>query len=320
MRRSPGFVLVLAALAAMGLPTAVRSQGILPVQSEVPCPFSSWPRPLQVAALEETAGAAADGAAPWCDRCFPCGVSCVPWWRLGQSYLADELDKLLHDFQTNYRGPRLACLGLALAVAAPLANSDADVNFRNWYQRQARSPGSDEAAKVANWFGGHWHTVPILLGAAVGGRWLRSEWDEPGYIETWGERSLRAMIVGAPAVGLLQVGLGAGRPNEGSSHWRPFHDNNAVAGHGFIGAVPFLAAATVVESRPLKVLFFAGSFATPWARIHQDAHFLSQAVLGWSIAYLAVQSVYDTDLERRRLSFVPIDLPDGAGIGVRFRF
>lgn len=232
------------------------------------------------------------------------------------------LEKIERDFAHMYTGKGLRCLGLTLAIAAPLANTEMDQNFSNWYQRHVRSRRTDEWARVGNKFGEHWITVPVFLGAAAAGT-LLEDYEPAQWVGDWGKRSIRAMIVGSPSVGLLQYGLGAGRPGEyeNSSRWRPFHDNNSVAGHGFVGAVPFLTAASMTESRPLKALFFAGSFWTCAARINNDAHFLSQSILGWSIAYIAVRSVTETENEYRRWEMVPLEMPQGGtGIGVLIRF
>ena len=65
----------------------------------------------------------------------------------------------------------------------------------------------------------------------------------------WGSRSLRTFAVGAPPLYVLQLATGASRPADGhGSHWHWFNDNNGVSGHAFIGAVPFLAAAEMVEN------------------------------------------------------------------------
>lgn len=232
------------------------------------------------------------------------------------------LAKIQRDFVHQYTGKSLRCLGLTLAITAPLANSEADENFRHWYQRNVRSRQTNEWAKAGNRLGEHWLTVPVFVGAAAVGA-LFDDFGPTHCVGDWGKRSIRALIVGSPTVGVLQYGLGAGRPGEyeNSSRWRPFHDNNAVAGHGFVGAVPFLTAASMTENRPLKWLFFAGSFWTCWARVNGESHFLSQSIIGWSVAYLAVSSVSETESEHRRWQLVPLEMPQGGtGVGVMLRF
>lgn len=247
------------------------------------------------------------------------------WRARAGEFFGTEADKTAHtilsDFENMYLSWRLAALGGGVAVAAPLANTDADQHFQDWYRRRAHSGGSDEFARYANTFGAHWLVVPFLVGGDVLGR-IYEGTAAGDTLFDWGNRSWRALLVGSPAVGALQAGLGASRPEEHSSRWRPLEDKNAVAGHGFVGAVPFLTAAAMARerNRPLvRWTCVAGSFLTTWSRVHNDDHYLSQALLGWWIAYLAVDSVSQTNCERR-WHFTPVEYPNGVGGGIVFRY
>jgi hypothetical protein len=118
-------------------------------------------------------------------------------------------------------------------------------------------------------------------------------------------------------VGILQVGLGSDRPFADDSRWHPFRHNHGVSGHAFVGAVPFLTAASMTDSYVLKALLVAGSFGPAWSRIHTDDHYFSQVFLGWAIAYLSVQSVNQTE---SRFRIVPCEMPRGVGMGVQIQF
>lgn len=232
----------------------------------------------------------------------------------------DDVHRMKHDFRHMYTGRNLCCLGLTVAAMYPIANTHADQGIRDWYQHRVKHPGYQDWTDVGNKFGEWQFTIPIYLGAWAAG----SLFDErPGLsvVGEWGERTMRGLAVGGPASGLLQLGLGASRPEEGRSHWHPFQDTNSVAGHGFVGAVPFLTAASMTQNRPLKALLFAGSFYTTWARFDDDSHYFSQCVLGWTIAYLATRSVNQTEWEMQRIQFTPLAMPQGgAGLGVLIRF
>jgi membrane-associated phospholipid phosphatase len=141
-----------------------------------------------------------------------------------------------------------------------------------------------------------------------------------GTIGEFGNRSLRALAVGAPTVGVLQIGLGSGRPYTNDSHWHPFEHSNGVSGHAFVGAVPFLTAASMTDSVILKGLLVAGSFGPAWSRIQHDDHYFSQVLLGWAIAYLSVESVNLTEAQARHVRIVPVDLPQGVGLGVQIDY
>ena len=113
----------------------------------------------------------------------------------------------------------------------------------------------------------------------------------------WGEKSFRSTLVGFPPLLFMQFATGGSRPGERhyNSAWRPFFDNNSVSGHAFMGAIPFLTAAQMAERPLVKGGLLAASTMTGLSRINDDAHYLSQAILGWSMAAVAVSSIAETD-------------------------
>jgi membrane-associated phospholipid phosphatase len=244
------------------------------------------------------------------------------WQNLRDGW-GDQAHRLVRDFSNFYLTDNLLCVGLAVGVAAPIANTHADIGIRDWYQRQAgqgTSQGADDTAAFFKLFGAHQYTVPgyIVLSAA-GNLFPDDPWLGP--MGDFGSRSLRALAVGAPTVGVLQVGLGAGRPFTGDSRWHPFRSSKAVSGHVFVGAIPFLTAASMIENRPLQALLFAGSLGTAWSRVHTDDHYFSQVLLGWTIAYLSVQAVNQTESQfGGRVHIVPVQFPTCTGLGVLINY
>jgi PAP2 superfamily len=242
------------------------------------------------------------------------------WERLCTGY-GDQTHRLVQDYKNFYLSENILCVGAAILIAAPLANTHADQGIRDWYQRGAgngRSPGADHTADVFKQFGEWKYTIPAYFVLSASG----FIWDDCPALATAGEfgnRSLRALAVGAPTVGILQYGLGSDRPyTDDSSRWQPFKANHGVSGHAFVGAVPFLTAASMTDSYALKTLLVVGSFGPAWSRIHTDDHYFSQVLLGWSIAYLSVQSVNQTEDSHFRI--VPVDIPSGVGMGVEVRY
>lgn len=243
------------------------------------------------------------------------------WERTRMGY-GDQIRRTFLDLRNFYLTDNLFYVGAAVAIAAPLANTHADIGIRDWYQRRVgggRSRGLDYTADTFAHFGDYWYAIPIYLTCSMSEN-LFPDSPMAATAAEFGNRSIRAMIVGAPTVGVLQVGLGAERPPQGRSSWRPFTAANSVAGHGFIGAIPFMTAASMTESRMLKALLYTGSLAPVWSRIHEDRHYFSQAFLGWSIAFLSVQAVNNTENPDRNWSVVPIDIPNGVGMGVQVKY
>lgn len=216
-------------------------------------------------------------------------------------------------------------LGLSVGVAAVLANTSLDQDFRDWFQDNVATSKSDwEWPKLTGDFR---VTIPVLLAV-----WAIDAWTPPcGFFSEhlwtpelgyWSRQSLRGYIVGVPVVGLLQVLIGSSRPYDrpDGSNWRPFNDGNGASGHTFIGAVPFLVAAKRTDRLLLKAAFFVGSGLAGYSRINDDAHYLSQVLLGWSVAYLAVEATQWTEQSRLQPRIVPLTMDGLVGVGVETRY
>ncbi|MDZ7618992.1 MAG: phosphatase PAP2 family protein, partial [Patescibacteria group bacterium] len=208
-------------------------------------------------------------------------------------------------------------LAMGIALAAPLANTSMDHNFRNWWQEDVRSTGTDDLAAFWKPFGEGVIFIPAMACLGLAGHAM-SDWPMFDVCGEFGERATRSYLVGAPPMLLMQAMLGASRPGEttAESRWKPFDDNNAVSGHAFIGAVPFLTAAHMTENRAARALFYFGSICPAWSRVNDDAHYLSQVVLGWYMAYLACRSVDGTQRGEEPLSLVPLAYHEFTGVGL----
>jgi membrane-associated phospholipid phosphatase len=210
-------------------------------------------------------------------------------------------------------------MGCGIALAAPVANTAADREGRGWYQQNVRSSASDRVAGVVRYGGEFWVALPAFCGAALAGRAAEGFPAGPAVSE-WGDRSLRAALVGGPPLLLMQAGLGASRPSAGDSHWHPFRSTPGVSGHTFFGAVPFLTAAAMTDEPGWQVPLLAGSFLSGWSRINDDRHYFSQVALGWCLGYVAVASVDATQAGNGAFRIVPTWSADGPGMGVLLRY
>jgi hypothetical protein len=205
------------------------------------------------------------------------------------------------------------------AIAAILAHSDADREFRNAWQEDVRSNSWDNLSSIAH----EWGDAKYLIAAscaAVGFEQLMSHTPTGDRVGEWGHRSARSLLVGFPPLLILQRVTGASRPLESStgSIWVLFGDENGVSGHTFVGAVPFICAAQMTENRLAVVSLYTCSTLTGISRINQDAHYLSQVMLGWWLAHMACTSTDETQVSRQ-IHFAPIPTAGGLGIGVHWQ-
>jgi hypothetical protein len=224
------------------------------------------------------------------------------------------------DYKNYYSWHNGLLLAAGFGVGAALANSNADQDIRNWYQDHVRSSGSDDAAKIAKKFGNGGYVIGMM-----GAGWLTGEvfYDTTAgdVLSQWGLRGLRSAIVGTPPMLLMQYVTGGSRPGETdhNSQWRPFSDNNGVSGHSFACGLLFINAAKMTDEWPLKLGFYGLSTMAGWSRINDDAHYTSQVILGWWMAYCACTAVDDTN-HARNWMITPLPMPGAAGLAVTYQY
>jgi hypothetical protein len=231
------------------------------------------------------------------------------------------LGTVKQDYEHLYLSPsRLLHLGAAFGAGAIMANTDIDRLIQDWYQTHIRTDGGDHASEVAKAFGEGQYLIPISVAAALLGDKLSSD-TRTSPIGIWGERATRAYLTGSPAVLVTQWATGGSRPTEGSSRWQPFQDNNGVSGHAFIGAVPFLTAGRMCEENPLaRYLLYAASALPALSRVNDNAHYTSQAFLGWFLAWEATGAIAQANQSDRHVSLAPLMTGDACGLALCVRW
>jgi hypothetical protein len=221
------------------------------------------------------------------------------------------------DYRHYYSWATMRDLWLAVGGGAVLANTSLDEDFQSWYQRDVRSSDTDDFAVFWKTFGEGEIFIPAYVGLALIGGIFE---DQPliGPLGEFSYRVTRGYLVGAPPMLVMQYLLGASRPGEASvgSQWKPFDDSNSVSGHAFVGAVPFITAAKMSHNPWMKATFYTLSTFTAWSRVNDDDHYLSQACLGWWMAYLACRAADDTEHEDRCFTFTPLVTPEVTGVGM----
>ena len=195
-------------------------------------------------------------------------------------------------WRCNYSRRSFLRLGGALAAAAGLAYSGADEAIESWHSTEVRSSTSDRLAGLVEPAGKKFWFLGWLL-VAFSDAYLRTN-----TFSRWGRKNFEAMLVGLPVLWTLQRGLGANRPSsdDASPRWRPLAAANSASGHAFIAAVPWLNLARRVPSRSLSGLASVLSTLTGWSRLNDRKHYLSQILLGWTIAWNATSAVDDPAL------------------------
>jgi len=219
--------------------------------------------------------------------------------------------------------------GIALTVAAPIANTAADDNVHRWYQDKVRSRDSDRFASACKTFGEGAQVIPAYLLVGLTYRYIKVDcgWEQKHFdlAGEWSSRCGRAIFVGFPTLLIGQSVLGAARPDESgprSSYWRPLGDSHGISGHAFLGAIPFITASQMTNRIWLKTFFYTASMLTAWSRVNDDAHFLSQAILGWHLAYLSCRAISKSENPRfgHQWTVYPVVNGEMNGIGAAYRF
>lgn len=206
-----------------------------------------------------------------------------------------------------------------LTLAGLLANTPADQAFGDFYQKELRSKGTNIFSSIVKPFGNR-STALGLFASYLLLKALAS-YTEGTFFLRYTEAASRLLLVGTPPLLLLQVILGATRPSALSPHsrWKPFQNTRAVSasGHAFFGAVPFLAGAFLFESPMIKSLFIVASMLTGVSRLNDNKHYMSQVILGWSMAYFSYRALVTSE---SKLRFSVLASNQQIGLGLSYRF
>jgi hypothetical protein len=228
---------------------------------------------------------------------------------------------VLADFRQHYRLGPLGKVAIGLGIAGVIANTDADDSIQDFFNDDLSGNTGDNLADFFDGVGDVAHPLysfPIYMGAMwFGGYNGESE----SVVATWGANSMRAVLVGTPEVVIFSNAIGGNRPLQGEPGWDPFDDDNGISGHAFLGAVPIITAARQTPKLWLKYTLYATSTLPGLARVYDDKHYFSQALLGWWIAYLSVETIEHTNLGHQTyMQITPVAYADGGGLQLAFEF
>jgi membrane-associated phospholipid phosphatase len=253
------------------------------------------------------------------DDHFHFGAVVTSQFVLPSERYAFELFRKIGSDHLNYYSPAsLASLAAAFALGGVIAHSDADEKLRDALRENLLADAAHEYREFIvdhKFLGEGYILLPAYGLIAYVGQGLGDAPLAPSVGE-WGERSFRAIVVGAPPLLAAQLLTGGSRPGETDheSQWRPLADDNGVSGHAFIGAIPLISAAKMSHGVGWKALFLSASMLPGLSRVTDDAHYPSQVMLGWTMAYVAATAV---DLTNRDCSsFVVEPWASGDTVGI----
>ena len=245
-----------------------------------------------------------------------------PWAHSSYPRLSRAGYKVLEDYRNFYSCEGLVCLTAAFGAGALMANTGFDTTMQTAWMDGVKP------TDVGNFFlnckdiGEGRYALPVFGAAAVTGIILEGN-PTGDIVGEWGSRSLRIFVVGAPPLYVLQMATGASRPADGNgSQWHMFNDNNGVSGHAFIGAIPFLAAAEMVENPWARGGLYVCSTFVGFSRMTDNAHYPSQVFLGWYLAFASSMAVDRTEVhfDGMEVRVVPLPIADMGGMALEARW
>jgi hypothetical protein len=246
----------------------------------------------------------------------------LPWSRSRFPRLSRAGHQIAEDYRNFYDCEGLVSTAAAFGAGAIMANTGFDDTMQNAWQRGVEPTGLGTFFSGCKDIGEGRYVLPIFGVAAATGAVFEGN-PVGDVVGEWGARSLRMFVVGGPPVYVLQLATGAGRPSEGrGSSWQFWQDNNGVSGHTFVGAIPFLAAADMVESPLLKGTLYVCSTFVGFSRMTDNAHYPSQIFLGWYLAWASSRAVSmtETHFAGMEIRVVPLPMADLGGVAVEGRW
>ena len=219
-------------------------------------------------------------------------------------------DTFLHDAKNFYSKETGSTLLKGLVPAVLMAHTPMDKRVTSFYQDKIRGNATDKTAKAIKLNGDNKFLVVTYLSNITLGYFLRDTKAGMG-MYNFGVNAIRSTIVGLPPLIFGQNFIGAGRPEHFKSHWTPFSNDKAISGHAYMGAVPWITLAMMVKNPILKTICYAGSTGVCFSRLNDNAHYPSQLLLAWILAYSSCNAVHRTD------TYISVD---GNAITVGFNF
>lgn len=210
-----------------------------------------------------------------------------------------------HNYFSSVGVPLWMC---GLFVSGSLANTELDNKLYNGWQHDIRSSWINKISRYTDGYASlmqYHYAIPISFALSFLPK---------SNLQEISDHCFRVLLLGAPQQALLTQMLGSGRPTQTSSNWNWFHNHRAVSGHAFYGAVLPIVLAQRSHSVVSKLTWYGVSWLPALARINNEKHYPSQALLGWWLALSCVAVVNasgDGNHSNHKWHFYPFGLGFG---------
>jgi len=75
----------------------------------------------------------------------------------------------------------------------------------------------------------------------------------------------------------------------------------------------------MTDNKWLKGFYFVASTIPALSRVSENAHYPSQAILGWTLAYVSTTSIAETENPSANYSITPLWIGDSMGLGISLK-
>lgn len=199
------------------------------------------------------------------------------------------------------KGSDLAKIAAASTVAVVFFANDEEVMG---FQQEHKNSLTEKLAVVGEAFGSEWGAGAAAAGLIVGVVLQNQE------IKSVSLMAAKAMLVSGLATRALKTSVTRTRPNDTTN---PYEFDGGDDNHSFPSGhtTQAFALATVIaeagkeHSKFIPILAYGMAAVAGWSRVHDQAHWASDVIIGGLIGHLIAKSMMNAELTKKGLMIVP---------------
>jgi membrane-associated phospholipid phosphatase len=204
-----------------------------------------------------------------------------------------------------------------------------DEPFKDFWQDDIRSNGTDEAASIFQSFGDTKWILPALPTLFAAGGLVRygfKDVEEGGRLQETALLAAEAFILSAGITEGIKRLAGRERPNNTDDHdvFEGFGGSKSFpSGHStHAWALAAVVASEYRHSPAIRIGAYTLAALTSLARINDNKHWASDVVFGGAIGYFVGKFVYDENPFRNsdNMLFGPMAVANGTGVQMTYKF